>query len=226
MNIVTLSHYEQAIFVLSALVLYTSFSMLAQSRLFNLINIFAWQGTLLGMTAALVAFISNQPHLYISALLTLLLKAWLIPWMLRKQVIRLKLQREIETLATPTLTSLAGVGLVIFSYYIALPIKSLSNSITRNTISESLAIVLLAMLLIITRRQAVSQVVGFMAIENGLFFAALVSTYGMPMIVELGIAFDVLVAAVLFGVFFFEMRSSIDSLDVDQMNRLHEVDKR
>jgi hydrogenase-4 component E len=226
MNIVTLSHYEQAIFVLSALVLYTSFSMLAQSRLFNLINIFAWQGTLLGMTAALVAFISNQPHLYISALLTLVLKAWLIPWMLRKQVIRLKLQREIETLATPTLTSLAGVGLVIFSYYIALPIKSLSNSITRNTISESLAIVLLAMLLIITRRQAVSQVVGFMAIENGLFFAALVSTYGMPMIVELGIAFDVLVAAVLFGVFFFEMRSSIDSLDVDQMNRLHEVDKR
>jgi len=226
MNIVNLSHYEQAIFVLSALVLYTSFSMLAQSRLFNLINIFAWQGTLLGMTAALVAFISNQPHLYISALLTLVLKAWLIPWMLRKQVIRLKLQREIETLATPTLTSLAGVGLVIFSYYIALPIKSLSNSITRNTISESLAIVLLAMLLIITRRQAVSQVVGFMAIENGLFFAALVSTYGMPMIVELGIAFDVLVAAVLFGVFFFEMRSSIDSLDVDQMNRLHEVDKR
>ena len=107
-----------------------------------------------------------------------------------------------------------------------MPIKSLSNSITRNTISESLAIVLLAMLLIITRRQAVSQVVGFMAIENGLFFAALVSTYGMPMIVELGIAFDVLVAAVLFGVFFFEMRSSIDSLDVDQMNRLHEVDKR
>jgi len=226
MNIVNLSHYEQAIFVLSALVLYTSFSMLAQSRLFNLINIFAWQGTLLGMTAALVAFISNQPHLYISALLTLVLKAWLIPWMLRKQVMRLKLQREIETLATPTLTSLAGVGLVIFSYYIALPIKSLSNSITRNTISESLAIVLLAMLLIITRRQAVSQVVGFMAIENGLFFAALVSTYGMPMIVELGIAFDVLVAAVLFGVFFFEMRSSIDSLDVDQMNRLHEVDKR
>ncbi|MEN9849816.1 MAG: hypothetical protein RL368_2556 [Pseudomonadota bacterium] len=226
MNIVNLSHYEQAIFVLSALVLYTSFSMLAQSRLFNLINVFAWQGTLLGMTAALVAFISNQPHLYISALLTLVLKAWLIPWMLRKQVMRLKLQREIETLATPTLTSLAGVGLVIFSYYIALPIKSLSNSITRNTISESLAIVLLAMLLIITRRQAVSQVVGFMAIENGLFFAALVSTYGMPMIVELGIAFDVLVAAVLFGVFFFEMRSSIDSLDVDQMNRLHEVDKR
>ena len=226
MNIANLSHYEQAIFVLSALVLYTSFSMLAQSRLFNLINVFAWQGTLLGMTAALVAFISNQPHLYISALLTLVLKAWLIPWMLRKQVMRLKLQREIETLATPTLTSLAGVGLVIFSYYIALPIKSLSNSITRNTISESLAIVLLAMLLIITRRQAVSQVVGFMAIENGLFFAALVSTYGMPMIVELGIAFDVLVAAVLFGVFFFEMRSSIDSLDVDRMNRLHEVDKR
>jgi hydrogenase-4 component E len=85
--------------------------------------------------------------------------------------------------------------------------------------------VLLGMLLMIVRKKALSQVIGFMAIENGLFFAAVASTYGMPMVVELGIAFDVLVAAILFGVFFFQMRASIDSLDVDRLNRLREIDE-
>jgi hydrogenase-4 component E len=88
-----------------------------------------------------------------------------------------------------------------------------------------MSIVLLGMLLMITRRRAMAQVIGFMSMENGLFFAGVVSTYGMPMIVELGIAFDVLVAAILFGVFFFHMRASIDSLDVDRLNRLREGDE-
>jgi hydrogenase-4 component E len=81
------------------------------------------------------------------------------------------------------------------------------------------------MLLLISHRLAVSQVIGFMAMENGLFFAAVVSTHGMPMIVELGIAFDVLIAAVLFGVFFFHISENLDTLDVDQMNRLSEIDQ-
>ncbi len=226
MELSSLTHYEQAILVLSALVLFTSFALLAQSRLLSLINLFAWQGGLLAATAALVALVSKQYHLYISALLTLLLKAMVIPWMLRSQILDLKLHRETESLSHPTLVLLGGVALVIFCYYVTLPIESLSTLVvTRNTIAVSLANVLLSMLLIISRRQAVSQVVGFMAMENGLFFAAIVFTYGMPMVVELGIAFDVLVAAVLFGVFFFHIRENLDSLDVDQMNLLKEVDK-
>ena len=226
MELGSLTHYEQAILVLSALVLFTSFALLAQSRLLNLINLFAWQGGLLAITTALVALVSQQYHLYISALLTLILKAIAIPWMLRSQVLELKLHRETELLTHPTLVLLGGVALVIFCYYVTLPVESLFTVVvTRNTIAVSLANVLLSMLLIISRRQVVSQVVGFMAMENGLFFAAVVSTYGMPMVVELGIAFDVLVAAVLFGVFFFHIRENIDSLDADQMNRLSEVDK-
>jgi len=226
MDLNTLSLYEQAILVLSALVLFTSFALLAQSRLLNLINLFAWQGGLLAATAALVAFITGQIPLYISALLTLILKAVVIPWMLRSQVIKLKLHREIESLHNTFLILLGGMAVVIFSYYITLPMEGLSGLlVTRHTIAVSLANVLLSMLLLISRRQAVTQVVGFMAMENGLFFAALVSTYGMPMVVELGIAFDVLIAAVLFGVFFFQIRENIDSLDVDQMNRLSEVEK-
>jgi hydrogenase-4 component E len=106
---------------------------------------------------------------------------------------------------------------------VALPIVHLSGLATRNTIAVSIAVVLLGMLLMIARKKAVAQVIGFMSIENGLFFSAVVSTYGMPLIVELGVAFDVLVAAILFGVFFFHMRESFDTLDVDQLTRLSEV---
>jgi hydrogenase-4 component E len=106
---------------------------------------------------------------------------------------------------------------------VALPIVHLSGLATRNTIAVSIAVVLLGMLLMIARKKAVAQVIGFMSIENGLFFSAVVSTYGMPLIVELGVAFDVLVAAILFGVFFFHMSESFDSLDVDRLTRLSEV---
>jgi hydrogenase-4 component E len=221
----TLSLYEQAIMMLSALVLFTSFALLAQSRMLNMINVFAWQGVLLSATTALVALVSGQHHLYTSALLTMVLKAMMIPWILRRLIIRLDIHREVESVVRPAVVLMAGASLVVFSYWVALPIVHLSTLITRNTIAVSIAIVLLGMLMIITRNKAVSQVVGFMSMENGLFFAAVVSTYGMPMVVELGIAFDVLVAAILFGVFFFQIRASIDSLDVDRLNRLTETDK-
>jgi len=214
--------YDQAILVMAALVLFSAFALLGQSRMFSLITVFAWQGALLAITSALVAFSTGQHHLYISAALTLALKAILIPWMLTRMVTHLGVRQEAEALGRPALVLLAGAALVVFSYYVSLPIVHLSTLVTRNTIGISLAIVLLSMLLMITRRQAMSQVVGFMAIENGLFFAAVASTAGMPMIVELGIAFDVLVAAVLFGVFFLHLRDTIDSLDVDRLNRLNE----
>jgi len=225
MAITDLSHYQQGILLLAALILLTSFLMLGQSRLLRLVFIFAVQGVLLATTTALVADVLNFPHLYISAVLTLTLKGILIPIMLQRLVIRLGLHRDMETLEKPARVMMGGTGLVVFSYYVCLPIVKLSPLITLNTIAISMAVVLLGMLLMITRRQAVAHVVGFMSIENGLFFAAVVSTYGMPMVVELGIAFDVLVAAVLFGVFFFHIRSSIDSLDVDQLNRLSEAEK-
>lgn len=214
--------HDQATLVLASMVLFTSFALFGQSRMFSLVKVFAWQGGLLALTAALVAFSTGQHHLYVSAVLTFVLKALLIPWMLRRIIVRLEVRHEVEILGNQSLVLLGAAALVVFSYYVSLPIVQLSALMTRNTIGLSLAIVLLSMLLMITRRQAVSQVVGFMAMENGLFFAAVVSTYGMPMVVELGIAFDVLVAAVLFGVFFLHLRDTIDSLDVDRLSRLTE----
>lgn len=225
MNIAQYSLPEQAVLILAALVLFTSFALLAQQRLLASIHVFAWQGVLVATSTAMIAGVYGKHHLYFSALLTMGLKAALMPWMLRRLVERLGIAHQVETVVRPALVLLAAAALVVFSYYMALPIEKLSSLSTRNTIAISMAVVLIGMLMMVARRQAVSQVIGFMSIENGLFFSAMVSTFGMPMVVELGVAFDVLVAAVLFGVFFFQMRESIDSLDVDRLNRLREVDE-
>jgi len=225
MAIEGLNYYQQAVLLLAALIALTSFLMLGQSRLLRLVGIFGVQGVLLAATTAMVANALNFPHLYISALLTLALKGLLIPIMLHRLVVRMGLHREMDTVQHPALVMMGGTSLMVFSYYVSLPVVKLSSLVTVNTIAVSLAVVLLGMLLMITRRHAVAQVVGFMSIENGLFFAAVASTQGMPMVVELGIAFDVLVAAVIFGVFFFQIRSSIDSLNVDRLNRLSEVER-
>lgn len=216
---------EQAILTLAALILVTAFALLAQSRVVATIKIFAWQGWLLALTTALVAWDTGREHLYLSAVLTALLKGMFIPWLLTRQARQLGILRDFDAVIRPGVTLLAAGALVIFCYSVALPIGQFTQSITRDAIAISLANVMLGMLMLVTRRKAITQVVGFMALENGLFFAAVTATQGMPMVVELGIAFDVLVAAVLFGVFFFHIRDSIESLDVDQLNRLSEAEE-
>ncbi len=219
------SLYGQAVFLLAAMVLFTSFVMLAQSRVTALVNLFALQGILLAATTALVAIVQNSPHLIVSAALTLALKAVLIPLLLHWLILRMGLYRTVDEVKRPLQLLLGGASLVVFSYYITLPVVQLSTLETRNIIAASAASLLLGMLLMISHRQAISHVVGFMAMENALFFSAVVSTYGMPMVVELGVAFDVMVAAVIFGVFFFQIRESIDSLDVDRLSRLTETEE-
>lgn len=225
MNIGQQDFYTQAILSMAALVGLTSFLMLGQGRLLRLILVFALQGLLLTLTTALAAYSLNNHHLYISAVLTLGLKVIFIPWMLTRQVLKMNMHRDVEALKNKTAVMLGGASLMVFSYYVLQPIVQTSSTVMVNALAVSLSVVLLGMLLMISHRQAVAHVVGFMAIENGLFFAAIVSTNGMPMVVELGIAFDVLVAAVLFGIFFLHIRTSIDTLDVDRLNRLHEVEK-
>jgi hydrogenase-4 component E len=217
--------YMQAILSMSALIAFTSFLMLGQGRLLRLIFVFAVQGLLLTLTTVLAAYSLDNSHLYISAFLTLTLKVIFIPIMLRRQVLQMNMHRDVEALKNKTMIMSGGASLMIFSYYILHPIVQSSNAVMINALAVGLSVILLGMLLMISHRQAIAHVVGFMSIENGLFFAAIVATHGMPMVVELGVAFDVLVAAILFGIFFLHIRTSIDSLDVDLMNRLNEVEK-
>jgi len=225
MNIEQQDFYTQAILSMAALVGLTSFLMLGQGRLLRLIFVFALQGLLLTATTALAAYSLDNYHLYISAVLTLALKVIFIPIMLRRQVLVMNMHRDTEALKNNTAVMIGGASLMVFSYYVLHPIVQTSSVVMVNALAVSLSVVLLGMLLMISHRQAIAHVVGFMSIENGLFFAAIVATNGMPLVVELGVAFDVLVAAVLFGIFFFHIRTSIDSLDVDRLNRLHEVEK-
>jgi hydrogenase-4 component E len=213
---------QQLMIVLAAMVLFTSFVLLEQARLVAAIHAFAWQGLLVAMVTAIVAASGGHAHLFFSAALTLGLKAMLIPWMLHRLVRRLELDRHSEPLRRPALVIMAALALVIFSYWLVLPIVQQELVFTRNIVAVSLAVVLIGLLMMVIRTQAVAQVLGFMSMENGLFLAAVSATGGMPLMVELGVAFDVLVAMVLFGVFFFQIRASIDSLDVDRMNRLTE----
>jgi len=210
----------QLINLCASIILLLAFAMLAQRRVMQLINLFAYQGLVLCLSTLVVAVTTHQSHLYWSAGLTLALKALLLPWILHRLVRRLYVKWDIESLVNVPTTMLVGLVLVIIAFNVAQPISLLSHTISRGTLGIALAVVMLAFLMMITRTKAIPQVVGFLAMENGLFLAATSATYGMPMVVELGIALDVLVGAIILGVFFFQIREQFDSLDIRHMEKL------
>jgi hydrogenase-4 component E len=206
----------------ASLLLLLSFAMLSQRRIVTMVKLLAMQGMLLGLATLLLAVRTGQNHLYISAALTLSLKALFMPWVLHRLIRRLGVYWDSEPLLNMTVTMLFGLLIVIFSFGLAQPITELANTATRSAIGIAVAVVLLAFLTMITRRKAMSQVVGFLSMENGLFFGAMSATYGMPMIIELGVALDVLVAMLVLGVFFFQIREQFDSLDLHHLEKLRE----
>ncbi len=218
-----MTHYNaQIINLLAALMLLLSFAMLAQRRVLTLINLFMLQGLVLSMSTVIVALTTGQSHLYGSAAITLVLKVLLLPWILHRLIRRLNVKWDVETLINIPTTMLIGIVLVVFSFNMALPISELAGTVSRATLGIAMAVVMLAFLMMITRSKAVPQVIGFLAMENGLFFAATSATYGMPMVVELGIALDVLIGMVILGVFFFQIREQFDSLDISHLERVRE----
>jgi hydrogenase-4 component E len=212
----------QLINLFAAFLLLLSFGLLAQRRVLSLIHLFTLQGLTLTASTATMAFFTGQPHLYWSAAITLLLKVLLMPWLLHRMTERLNVRWDVETLINIPTTMLIGIVLVIFAFNLAAPISGLSASVARGTLGIALACVLLSFLMMITRSKAIPQVIGFLSMENGLFFAATAATYGMPMVVELGIALDVLVALIIRGVFMFQIREQFDSLDIRHLETLKE----
>ncbi len=207
----------------AALLLLLSFAMLAQRRLVTLVNLLALQGALVCSATLLLAWRTGEPHLYVSAALTLALKVIFLPWLLHRLVRQLKVYWDTEPLLNVSGTMLIGVLVVVFAFGLAQPISQLASTAARNAIGIAVAVVLLSFLTMITRRKATSQVVGFLSMENGLFFGAMSATYGMPMVVEFGVALDVLVAVLVLGVFFFQIREQFDSLDLHHLETLRET---
>ena len=195
-----------------------SFMMLYQDRLYALLNIFALHAVVLALSVAWQAFIQDAPHLYVTALIALAFKAIIIPVALHRIIVRLGIHREIEAVVGVGLTMLGGVGLVALSIMIMLRVTPEADPLAREDLAFALAVILLGLLLMVTRRNAVSQVVGFMSLENGLVLAA-TGAKGMPLVVEISIAFSILIAFIVIGIFLVRIRERFDTVDVQALDR-------
>ncbi len=207
---------------LAALVLLCAFVAVSSSRMQALVRTFALQSLSLGVLAASVAYFTGSTQIYVVAGLTIGLKALLIPRMLAYIMRRIKVEKEVDPLLNIPSSLLVSGGLTVLAYYVTEPLIAHGEAITRNALALSLAVVLIGFFIMISRRKAITQVIGLLIMENGLFMAAISVTYGMPLIVELGIFFDVLVAVLIMGVFAFRINNTFDSLDTSFLRRLRD----
>jgi hydrogenase-4 component E len=207
--------------LLGALALVLSFGLLYQRRISALISLYAAQATVLAAAAVWQGWVQDAPELYVTGVITLGAKGVAIPMALRIIVRRLRIHRSIET-ALGIFPSMAlGVALVALAILVVLPTTVQSQALTRDDLALSLSVVLLGLLMMITRRTALTQVIGFLSLENGLILAA-IAVPGLPMVLELSAAVLVMVAAFVFGVFFFRISARFDSLDVGHLDRVGE----
>ena len=189
-----------------------SFMMLYQDRLYAL------HATVLALSVAWQAFVQHAPHLYVTAAIALIFKAIIIPVSLHRIIVRLGIHREIETAVGVGLTMIAGIGLVALSMVVMLRVTPGADALAREDLAFALSVVLLGLLIMVTRRNAVSQVVGFMSLENGLVLAA-TGAKGMPLVVEISVAFSVLIAFIVIGIFLFRIRERFDTVDIAALDR-------
>jgi hydrogenase-4 component E len=195
-----------------------SFLMLYQVRMFALINIFALQALALVAAVLWQGYVQNAPALYVTATIALVVKAIIIPIALRRIVLQLGIERSIETVVGIGVTMLAGIGLVALSMVVMLNVTMASNPLAREDLALALSVILLGLLIMVSRRYAVTQVIGFMSVENGLILAG-TGAKGMPFIVEISVAFSVLVAFIVIGIFLFRIRERFDSVDSYALDR-------
>jgi len=194
-----------------------SFVLLYQDRITAVLNVFALQAIMLALSVAWQALTQNAPLLLVTAAVALVVKGFIIPTALHRIVRRLQIHREVEQVIGGGPTMLTGLALVALSILLVAPVKEGVNMLTREDLAFALAVILLGLLMMITRRNAVTQVVGFMSLENGLVLAA-TGTKGMPLVVEFSVAFSILIAFIVFGVFVFRIRERFDTVDVGALD--------
>ncbi len=195
-----------------------SFMLLYQDRLYALLNVFALHAIVLAASVGWQAYVQEAPHLYVTVAIALVLKGGIIPLALHRMIRRMGIHREIETVGGIGPTMLAGIGLVALAMMVMLRVTPEADPLAREDLAFALAVILLGLLIMVTRRNAVSQVVGFMSLENGLILAA-TGAKGMPLVVEISVAFSVLIALIVVGVFLFRIRERFDTVDVHALDR-------
>ena len=195
-----------------------SFMLLYQNRLYSLLNVFALQAVVLALSVAWQAYVQGAPHLYVTAAIAIVFKAMVIPIALHRIIARLGIHREVEIVGSLGPIMILGMGLVALSMVVMLRVTADADPLGREDLAFALSVVMLGLLMMVTRRNAVSQVVGFMSLENGLILAA-TGAKGMPLVVEISVAFSVLVAFIVIGVFLFRIRERFDTVDVQALDR-------
>ncbi len=209
--------FDVAHMLAGALVL-LSLMMLYQDRLYALINVLALHALVLALSVAWQAWVHDAPHLYITAGIALVFKALIIPMALRRMVFQLRIHREVERVVGSGLTMLAAIALVALSLEVMLPVTEGVDPVSREDIALALSVVLIGLLMMVTRHNAVSQVAGFMSLENGIVLAA-TGAQGMPLVVEISVAFSVLIAFIVIGIFLFRIRERFDTVDVEALDK-------
>src|SRR5579872_2095433 len=196
-----------------------SFMQLYQDRLSALLNVYAMHALVLALSVAWQAFVQDAPHLYVTAAIALVFKAIVIPVVLHRIIVRLGIHREIEKVVGVGPAMLLGIGLVALSMVVMLRVTAEADPLAREDLAFALSVVLLGLLMMVTRRNAVSLVTGFMSLENGLILAA-AGAKGMPFVVEISVAFSVLIAFIVVGIFLFRIRERFDTVDVQALDRV------
>jgi hydrogenase-4 component E len=216
---------EKVVTMLAAVVLVLQIAMVGQRWIVTNIRIFAAQSFFLAAIAAIIAWFNNAPHIYIAAGLTLLVKVILVPVLLEGLVDRIEIRKEIEPILNVPLSVVIAGGLTLVGYLVAEALyrpeqSGVTAGLGHNMLAVAISLFLIGFFMMINRRKALTQVLALLSLENGLFLAAISLTYGMPLVVEIGVLFDVLVAVMVLGILVYRIRESFESMDVSRLRRL------
>jgi len=211
---------SRLITMLASLMLVLQLLLVAQRMILTNIRLFALQSLLLTAIAAGVAYVYGAWHLFILAVLTFFGKVLFLPWLLTRLMHRIRIEQEVRPFVNMPASMLVCGALTVLSHVVARPFTSLER-LGSNTLAVALALLLTGFYLMINRRKAITQVLALLTMENGVMLAAIaLSAYGMPLVVEIGIFFDVIVAVMVLGILVFRIRESFDSMDVSKLNEL------
>jgi hydrogenase-4 component E len=213
---------NRLITLMAAAVLVLQILMVAQRWLVTNIRAFGVQSFLLAMIGATIAFFNSAPHIYIAAGLTLVFKAIVLPVVLERLVAKIEIRQEIQPFINVPVSVIISGGLTLLAYSVAESFQRPEEAarLGHNTLAVAISLFLIGFFMMVNRRKALTQVLGLLSLENGLLLAAMSLTYGMPLIVEIGIFFDVLVAALLLAILIYRIRETFDSMDVSRLSRL------
>lgn len=206
--------------VLGALLLFTMLLILGSAQLLRAIYAVAAQAVFLGIAGAILGAATGNTDLWVIAGITILVKAGFLPWLLLRVVRKIQIRRDIEAVVPITVTLVAAAGIIVLAFHLSASLGPVQQAITGNALPVGIALILIGVLVMASRRKALVQMVGLFASENGIFFTAMAVSQGMPLIIEIGVILDVVLGALVMGILVLRVRSSVEDADIADLESL------